>query len=91
LLQPDIPVHDHIQALLPFFGPANDHHLQQRRKRVRLCRKASRFLHTSALFLVPDVVGEYFQRRRERQNPPSVADRGFSQEQFDSMTGAIEI
>jgi hypothetical protein len=37
------------------------------------------------------VVGDYVQKRRGRQNPQSVADRDFSQEQFDSMTGAIEI
>jgi hypothetical protein len=42
----------------------------------------------------PTVVGDYFLRQRERQqpsNPTSAADVGFSQAQFDSMTDAIEI
>jgi len=39
----------------------------------------------------PTVVGDYFQKRREGQLPPSATDVEFSQEQFDSMTDAIEI
>ena len=39
----------------------------------------------------PTVVGDYFQKRRERQNPPSVLDMDFSQAEFDSMTDAIEL
>ena len=42
----------------------------------------------------PTVVGDYFRRRHERQqaaNPTGVPDVGFSQAQFESMTGAIEI
>jgi hypothetical protein len=40
------------------------------------------------------VVGDYFQRRRARQqaaDPTSVPDVGFSQAQFESMTTAIEL
>jgi len=42
----------------------------------------------------PTVVGDYFRRRHERHqaaDPTGVPDVGFSQAQFESMTGAIEI
>jgi hypothetical protein len=39
----------------------------------------------------PVVIGEYFQRQRERPFPPSAIDVQFSKTQFDSMTDAIEI
>ena len=41
----------------------------------------------------PTVVGEYFQRLRERQQAadPGAPDRDFSRAQFESMTDAIEI
>jgi hypothetical protein len=39
----------------------------------------------------PVVVGEYLQRHRERQYPPSASDSQLSKERFDSMTDAIKI
>ncbi len=38
----------------------------------------------------PFVVDEYFQRQLERQLPPRATDVQFIQDQFDSMTAAIE-